>query len=188
VIPQVDGDVVRRAQRGDEEAFSVIVRTYQKPIFSYVLRAVADRELAEDLTQEVFLRAWRSLPNYAFRSQLSTWLYQVAKNLIFDERRNRSTRPPVCELVPESGPAALDPPIELTETIEELWAAIEELRPELKLPLLLRDVAGLSYKEIAETLDTSLANVKWRIYKARERVQLALAPKGVTEALGGAGA
>ncbi len=174
MLPQVGPDVVKRAQQGDERAYGAIVDAYRLPVFNYVLRTVADRELAEDLTQEVFLRVWKSLPSFGHRAQLSTWLFQVAKNVILDSVRARESRPRTTELVPEVTPAVSDVSAEQGETIRELWAAVEELNIDLRTALLLRDVVGLSYNEIADTLEVTLATVKWRIYKAREHVQLAL--------------
>jgi RNA polymerase sigma-70 factor (ECF subfamily) len=180
VLVQLDPSVVKRAQRGDERAFSVIVSTYQGPVFNYVLRSVGDRELAEDLTQDVFLRAWKSLSGYGYRAQLTTWLFQVAKNVVLDSVRAQSSRPRSVELVPELTPAIADAPIEQSETIDALWAAIGELSFDLKTPLLLRDVVGLSYNEIADALSIPLSTVKWRIYSAREAVQVLLAQAGIT--------
>lgn len=174
MIPQIGPEVVKRAQQGDERAYGVIVESYRLPVFNYILRTVADRELAEDLTQEVFLRVWRSLPSFGHRAQLSTWLFQVAKNVILDSVRARDSRPRTTELVPELTPAISDASAEQGETIRELWAAVEGLNLDLRTALLLRDVVGLSYNEIAETLEITLTTVKWRIYKAREQVQLAL--------------
>ena len=174
MLPQLAPDVVKRAQRGDERAYGAIVDAYRLPVFNYVLRTVSDRELAEDLTQEVFLRVWRSLPGFGHRAQLSTWLFQVAKNVVLDAVRARDSRPRTTELVPEVTPAILDASVEQTETIRELWCAVERLSLDLRTALLLRDVVGLSYNEIADTLDVSLATVKWRIFKAREHVQLEL--------------
>jgi RNA polymerase sigma-70 factor (ECF subfamily) len=74
----------------------------------------------------------------------------------------------------------VDAPVEQLETIQALWQAVDELNTDLKMALLLRDVVGLSYNEIADSLDTTLATVKWRIFKAREEVQLALAREGIT--------
>ena len=178
MLPQLAPDVVKRAQRGDERAYGAIVDAYRLPVFNYVLRTVADRELAEDLTQEVFLRVWRSLPSFGHRAQLSTWLFQVAKNVVLDAVRARDSRPRTTELVPEVTPAIDDASVEQTETIRELWCAVERLSLDLRTALLLRDVVGLSYNEIADTLDVSLATVKWRIFKAREHVQLELSELG----------
>jgi RNA polymerase sigma-70 factor (ECF subfamily) len=180
VLIQLDPSVVMKAQRGDEEAFSVIVRTYHTPIFNYVLRSVGDREHAEDLTQDVFLRVWRALPKYAFRAKLSTWIFQVAKNVVLDDIRSKKNRLQPVELVPELAPAAPEAPVEQADAIRALWIAVEQLTVDLKTALVLRDVIGLSYNEIAATLDVPLATVKWRIYSARNEVQLALAEAGIT--------
>lgn len=178
VLPQLAPDLVKRAQRGDERAYGAIVDAYRLPVFNYILRTVSDRELAEDLTQETFLRVWRSLPGFGHRAQLSTWLFQVAKNVVLDALRARDSRPRTTELVPEVTPTVLDAPVEQAETIRELWSAVEALNLDLRTALLLRDVVGLSYNEIADALDVSLPTVKWRIYKARERVQLRLTELG----------
>ena len=174
MLPQLAPDVVKRAQQGDERAYAQIVDAYRLPVFNYVLRTVNDREHAEDLTQEVFLRVWRSLPSFGHRAQLSTWLFQVAKNVVLDALRARDSRPRTTELVPEVTPAVVDPSAEEAETIRELWRAVGQLSDDLRTALLLRDVVGLSYNEIADTLEVNLTTVKWRIFKARERVQLEL--------------
>ena len=92
-LPQPDHGVLRKAQRGDERAFSIIVRTYQIPVYNYVLRMVGDRALAEDLTQEVFLRVFQGLPRFSLRSKFTTWLFQVTKNRVLDELRTIERRP-----------------------------------------------------------------------------------------------
>jgi RNA polymerase sigma-70 factor (ECF subfamily) len=180
-LPQPDLGVLRKAQRGDERAFSLIVRAYELPVFNYVLRLVGDRSLAEDLTQEVFLRVYQGLPSFSLRCRFTTWLFQVTKNRVLDELRARDRRPlaPLClDDVPPL--EVVDQPVERVETIDALWRAIDALNVDLKMALLLRDVVGLSYNEIAETLEVTLATVKWRIFKAREDVQLALAREGIT--------
>jgi len=179
-LVQPDFGVLRKAQRGDERAFSIIVRTYQVPVFNYVLRLVGDRALAEDLTQEVFLRVYQGLPRFSLRSKFTTWLFQVAKNRVLDELRAVERRPRATVQL-EDGPQfeVIDAPFERLEAIDALWRAVEHLNVDLKMALLLRDVVGLSYTEIADSLEITLATVKWRIYKAREDVQLALAREGI---------
>ncbi len=88
-LPQPDHGVLRKAQRGDERAFAIIVRSYQIPVYNYVLRMVNDRSLAEDLTQEVFLRVFQGLPRFSERSKFTTWLFQVTNNRVLDELRAR---------------------------------------------------------------------------------------------------
>jgi RNA polymerase sigma-70 factor (ECF subfamily) len=179
-LPQPDPGVLRKAQRGDERAFSIIVRAYQVPVFNYVLRLVGDRALAEDLTQEVFLRVYQGLPRFSLRSKFTTWLFQVTKNRVLDELRSVERRPrAVVELEDVPSLEVLDAPFERIEAIDAVWRAVEQLNPDLKSALLLRDVVGLSYSEIADSLEITLATVKWRIYKAREDVQLALAREGI---------
>ena len=145
------------------------------------MRLVGDRSLAEDLTQEVFLRVYQGLPKFSLRCKFTTWLFQVTKNRVLDELRASERRPRHLVALDDIPPLeALDAPIEQGETVDALWRAIENLSVDLKMALLLRDVTGLSYTEIADSLEITLATVKWRIYKAREEVQLALAREGIT--------
>ena len=181
-LAQPDLGVLRKAQRGDERAFSLILRAYETPVFNYVLRLVGgDRALAEDLTQEVFLRVYQGLPKFSLRSKFTTWLFQVTKNRVLDELRAVERRPRALVAIDDIAPLeVLDAPIERLEEIDALWKAVENLSTDLKMALLLRDVVGLSYTEIADSLEVTLATVKWRIYKAREEVQIALVREGVS--------
>jgi RNA polymerase sigma-70 factor (ECF subfamily) len=184
-LAQPDFGVLRKAQRGDERAFSLIVRAYEVPVFNYVMRLVGDRALAEDLTQEVFIRVFQGLPKFSLRSKFTTWLFQVTKNRVLDELRASERRPRSLVAIDDAPPLeVVDAPVEQVETIAALWVAVDELSTDLKMALLLRDVVGLSYNEIADSLDTTLATVKWRIFKAREEVQLALAREGITSGSG----
>jgi RNA polymerase sigma-70 factor (ECF subfamily) len=179
-LPQPDLGVLRKAQRGDERAFAIIVRMYEQPVYNYVVRLTGDRALAEDLTQEVFLRVFQGLPGFSLRSRFTTWLFQVTKNRVLDELRALERRPRTVLALEDIPPLeVVDAPAEQSETIEAVWHAVEALNPDLKMALLLRDIVGLSYSEIAETLEITLATVKWRIYKAREEVQVALHRRGV---------
>jgi RNA polymerase sigma-70 factor (ECF subfamily) len=173
-LAQPDEALVRAAQRGDESAFAQLMSNYELPIFNYVLHSVGNYHQAEDLTQDIFLRALKSLPGFSFRSKFTTWLFAIAKNRILDELRTNGRRPSTVDL-DDAGPFAVGglSPDQHAE-MGDVWSAIETLETELKMPLLLRDVVGLPYQEIAESLEISLPNVRWRIYVARRRVQLAL--------------
>jgi RNA polymerase sigma-70 factor (ECF subfamily) len=178
---QPDLGVLRKAQRGDERAFTLIVRTYEQPVFNYVLRLVGDRTLAEDLTQEVFLRVFQGLPKFSLRCRFTTWLFQVTKNRVLDELRANERRPRLTVMLDDVPHLeVLDAPLEQVEAMDAVWRAVEGLNVDLKMALLLRDVVGLSYTEIADSLEITLATVKWRIYKAREEVQDSLAREGIT--------
>jgi RNA polymerase sigma-70 factor (ECF subfamily) len=180
-LAQPDPGVLRKAQRGDERAFTLIVRAYEVPVFNYVLRLVGDRSLAEDLTQEVFLRVFQGLPGFSLRAKFTTWLFQVTKNRVLDELRATERRPRATVTLDDLPPLeVLDAPFERLEAIDAVWRAVEALNVDLKMALLLRDVVGMPYTEIADSLEITLATVKWRIYKAREEVQLALAREGIT--------
>ena len=181
-LPQPDLAVLRKAQRGDERAFAIILRTYETPVYNYVLRLTnGDKALAEDLTQEVFLRVFQGLPRFSLRCKFTTWLFQVTKNRVLDELRAKERRP-LTPVTLDDAPhlEALDQPAERVEAIDGLWRAIDALPVDLKMALLLRDVVGLSYNEIADSLEITLATVKWRIFKAREDVQIALSRQGIT--------
>jgi RNA polymerase sigma-70 factor, ECF subfamily len=181
-LPQPDLAILRKAQRGDERAFAIIVRTYETPVYNYVLRLTSgDKSLAEDLTQEVFLRVFQGLPRFSLRCKFTTWLFQVTKNRVLDELRAKERRPfaPV-NLDDAPQLEVVDAPADRVEAIDALWRAIDELPVDLKMALLLRDVVGLSYNEIADSLEITLATVKWRIFKAREDVQVALERYGIT--------
>ena len=171
-LPQPDPNVLRLARRGDERAFALIVRQYQTPLYNYIARILGgDRALAEDMCQEVFLRVYQALPGFDNRCQFTTWLFQVAKHRVVDELRARERRGrPTVELSSAPQLYLSVSPAEPIESMEAVWEAIAGLSLDLKMALLLRDVVGLSYAEIAEALETTLATVKWRIYKARETV------------------
>jgi len=179
-LTQPDLDVLRKAQRGDEHAFRIILNAYETPVYNYVLRMVGDRALAEDLSQEIFLRIYQGLPGFSLRCRFTTWLFQVAKNRVLDELRARERKPQSSLTLDDLPPLeVVDAPPERVEMIDGVWRAVAALNPDLKMALLLRDVVGLSYTEIADSLEITLATVKWRIFKAREEVQLALVREGI---------
>src|SRR5438094_9871554 len=123
-LEQPDPDVLRRAQRGDERAFALILRAYETPIFNYVYRVVGDRANAEDLTQEVFLRVFQALPRFSLRCKFTTWLFQVTKNRVLDELRARERRPQAIVTLDDApGLETIDPPIEEAEAIDAVWRA-----------------------------------------------------------------
>jgi RNA polymerase sigma-70 factor (ECF subfamily) len=179
-LPQPDPAVLRKAQQGDREAFASIVRAYETPIYNYIVRLTGDRSLAEDLTQEVFVRVFNGLPRFSLRCKFTTWLFQVTKNRVLDELRARERRPSGLSFDDVPPIEIFDQPAERSETIDAIWRAVQDLNPDLKMALLLRDVVGMPYNEIADSLEITLSTVKWRIFKAREEVQLSLAREGIT--------
>ena len=177
-LAQPDPSILRRAQAGDERAFAVIVHAYERLIFTYTYRLLDDRRLAEDLTQDVFLKVFRGLPGFSEGSAFTTWLFQIAKNSVIDELRSQERRPHSLNIDDVKAPALVEPRFDQREPIERLWAAVGELTVDLREALLLRDIVGLSYAEIADSLDITVSTVKWRIHKAREGVQGVLEQEG----------
>src|SRR5580765_965327 len=121
-LTQPDLGVLRKAQRGDERAFTLIVRAYETPVYNDVLRLVGDRSLAEDLTQEVFLRVFQGLPGFSLRSKFTTWMFQVTKNRVLDELRASERRPRAVVALEDVPPLeVVDAPMERVETIDAVW-------------------------------------------------------------------
>lgn len=181
-MEQPSPDHIRRATEGDHGAIEELVRLYYGPILQYLYRFVGDMSDAEDLAQEVFLRMARNLRGFDGRSRFSTWLFQIAKNAGIDFLRRRETERQHREtgdrrVLPDSRDA-----IGQVEEAQVLWQSIGSLNDDLRSALLLRDLMGFRYQEIADILGCTLSTVKWRIYEARERVQRRF------RELGGAGA
>src|ERR1700693_2643790 len=124
-LQQPDFGVLRKAQHGDERAFTLIVRAYEGPVYNYVLRLVGgDRVLAEDLTQEVFLRVFQGLPRFSLRSKVTTWLFQVTKNRVLDELRANERRPRLSLVLDDVTPLELvDARMERLHAGGGSWAA-----------------------------------------------------------------
>jgi len=171
-----DAQLVRRCLAGEEAAWEEIVRQYSRRIYNLAYRFTGNRAAAEDLTQEVFLRLYRTLEQYDPREgDLSNWLMRVARNLIIDDYRRRMRTPTengedLAEheyhlRADERGdPQTL---VERRELSAVIHAALAKLSPELRACVILRDLEGLSYQEIAELLRIPEGTVKSRINRGR---------------------
>lgn len=188
-----DESLAAQAQSGAAEAFSELVRRFQRPVYSLVVRMVRDRALAEDLSQEAFVRAWRKLASYDSKRPFRSWMFKIAHNLAIDElRRQRPDTVPIEE--PESegmdllsrleDPKAVDPGARLdTErALGHLEEALVHLRPAYREVILLRFKEGLAYEEIAQVMDLPLGTVKTHIFRARKELMEAIAAAGYDEA------
>ena len=169
---QVDGDLVSQAARGDRQAFCTLVRVYQDRLFNVCLRIVGDRQTAEDLTQEAFMKAHDSMVRFDGRAAFYTWLYRIAVNLCLSERRSRRT---LRLLVNEDGvgaqqAAAIPSPMERADLREQhslVLAALADLEEEYRVVVVLRDIDSLDYSEIAEILGVPTGTVKSRLHRGR---------------------
>lgn len=159
-----DPTIIRAAAKGDQAAFADLVRLYQEPVWRFLTRYVGDAHLAEDLTQETFLKLHRRLGSYRFRSKFSTWVFSIARNSAIDSHRSATRRDRLPEVAPR--PAPIGQPglgVELDE-------ALASLSPKLREALLLVEVLGLRYREVAEVLEVPIGTVKSRVFHARNEL------------------
>jgi RNA polymerase sigma-70 factor, ECF subfamily len=185
-----DQEVVLRARAGSERAYRELVRRYERPIFSLIYRMVRDRELAEDLAQETFVKALNALDSYRPEYKFSSWIFKISNNTAIDHLRRReldtlsldgsphATTPDAVEAtalqIGDRGETPLDV-VEARELGGEIEQAIARLRPEYRQCILLRHVEGRAYEEIAEILDLPLGTVKTYIHRARNELRTYLA-------------
>jgi RNA polymerase sigma-70 factor (ECF subfamily) len=177
VVPQ-EPDVVR-AMDGDKEAFARIVERYQGMVYTLAFNTLGSHVDAEDAAQEVFLRAYRKLPGFRGASAFSTWLFRLAVNTIIDYQR-RERRAPVPVEVPERAAHADSEPLQRVG-YGHLMSALAELPPDYRVPVVLRDVYGLEYKEIARVLDRPLGTVKAYVHRGRSALRLRLRGSGALD-------
>lgn len=176
---------IEAARRGDEAAFEQLVRTYENKVYHLALRMCGNREDAMEIAQEAFLSAWRGLPFFREESSFATWLYRLTSNAAIDflRRDKRSVTGPSLD-DDEAFTQAPDPApsphsrAEQKELREALAAGLATLTPEHRQVLLLRELQGMSYEEIARALDLDLGTVKSRIARAREKLRKYLIQQG----------
>ncbi len=180
-----DAILVLRCQEGDCEAFDEIVARYKDGIYNYISRMISNRDEVEDLAQEVFVRAYAGLKSFRQDSNLRTWLYRIANNLCIDRYRRagverRLVTPLEREHEGEEGAREIDLPdrtydplvvCERTELQAQVQKALSRLPDKLRTTILLYDMEGLSYEEIAETLDVPIGTVKSRLFNARMQLR-----------------
>jgi RNA polymerase sigma-70 factor (ECF subfamily) len=176
-----DKKLVERVQKGDKGAFDLLVLKYQHKIVNLIMRYVRDPELALDIAQEAFIKAYRALPRFRGDSAFYTWMYRIAVNTAKNHLAAQRRRPMDVELdmqdpeqydlhaklketdTPE-GVALGD---ELQETVERAIAALPE---DLRTAIVLRELEGMSYEEIAQTMECPVGTVRSRIFRARDAI------------------
>lgn len=176
-----DGDeaeLISRAAGGDTQAFGVLVERYQRRVVGVAMSVVHNQEDALELAQETFVRAFENLPKFESRSSFSTWVYRIAANLAIDFWRRESRHPMVRGEDAENEIAKVPSPTgdsfkeaSRKELSGRLKAALDELTPEHRAVILLREVEGLSYDEISETLNCPRGTVMSRLHYARTRLR-----------------
>jgi len=185
-----DQDIVALARAGEEAAYRELIRRYERPLFSLLYRMVRDRELAEDLAQETFVKALNAIESYRPEYKFSSWIFKIANNAAIDHLRRRELHTLSLEGSPHAEtPEAVEAtalqigdrqesPLDEVEARElggQIEQAIAGLRPEYRSCILLRHVEGRAYEEIAEILNLPLGTVKTYIHRARNELRQALA-------------
>jgi RNA polymerase sigma-70 factor (ECF subfamily) len=172
---EIEHNLVTRAQQGDREAFSELVRCHREGVINVVYRMCGDAALAEDAAQEAFIRAWQHLASYQPRSAFRNWVYRIAANVALDAlRRERETVDVDAVPVAAPGPGPEAALIE-KERAGRVRQAVLALPPASRAVLVLREYEGLSYQEIAYTLDIPMGTVMSRLNYARNRIRESLA-------------
>jgi RNA polymerase sigma-70 factor, ECF subfamily len=185
-----DQEVVLLARSGREAAYRELIRRYERPVFALLFRMVRDRELAEDLSQETFVKALNAIESYRPEFKFSSWIFKIANNAAIDHLRRReldtlsldgsphAETPEAMQATALQIGARQESPLDTVEAKElgsEIEAAIGRLRPEYRSCILLRHVEGRAYEEIAEILNLPLGTVKTYIHRARNELRVALA-------------
>ena len=186
-MPDLDDELMERYRAGDEDAFTLLVRRHQQPLVNFIARFINDRDGAEDLAQETFIRIFKASRRYQpERAHFKTWMYHIASNLCKNELRNRGRRDryrvdnvvdssdegdieqiDLIERAPADVSFQPEVALERKELHDAIQTAIAELPEQYRVPLILRDLQGLSYDEISETLELRDGTTKSRINRAR---------------------
>ena len=185
-----DQEIVALARAGNEAGYRELIRRYERPVFSLLYRMLRDRELAEDLAQETFIKALNAIESYRPEFKFSSWIFKIANNAAIDHLRRReldtlslegsphAETPDAVEATALQVGAKQESPLDAVEARElggQIEVAIAQLRPEYRSCILLRHVDGRAYEEIAEILDLPLGTVKTYIHRARNELRQALA-------------
>ncbi|WP_169294105.1 RNA polymerase sigma factor RpoE [Advenella sp. EE-W14] len=184
----VDAELVARVQKGDKRAFDLLVLKYQRKIMRLLARMLNNQAEIEDIAQETFIKAYRALPQFRGESAFYTWLYRIAINtarnwlssnqrkmLVSDtfETKEGETFSQSDNLIDIDTPESRMVSSEIAQTVNK---AIEELPEDLRTAIVLREIEGLSYEEIAQTMECPIGTVRSRIFRAREAIAARLKP------------
>jgi RNA polymerase sigma-70 factor (ECF subfamily) len=176
-----DAECVRRLQRGETEAFAILLERHQKSIFNLLYRILGDYDDAAEVSQEAFLSAYRSIKSFRGDASFSTWLYRIAVNHANTRRKSAAAsqqRILRMELLDPAGDGASDPAdaLERKEMRERVQAALNGLDAEDATIILLRDLQDVPYEAVADILEVPIGTVKSRLHRARQALKARLAP------------
>jgi RNA polymerase sigma-70 factor (ECF subfamily) len=189
VQPVDDKELVTRALEGDESAFRELLERFRRPVFSLVYRMIGDRELAEDLAQESFVKAFNNLDSYNPNYRFSSWLFKIANNHAIDHLRRarlatvsihgsphaaNAEREEETRIVLESQDESPEQEMLALELGSEIEEAIAQLRPDYRTAVILRHIENRPYEEIAEIMEVPIGTVKTFLHRARAELRGAL--------------
>jgi RNA polymerase sigma-70 factor (ECF subfamily) len=162
-LKEIDKEIIKRCQNGENDSFEIIYNHYKDYVYTLIYRTVGNREDAEDLQQEVFLKIFQNIKNFRFKSSFTTYIFQIVHNLCIDNvyRKKRIFKRDISEI-------KNDFKIDLKGDIEKVLNSIE---PKYRMCVILRDIEGFSYKEISKILKISEGTVKSRINRGREKLR-----------------
>jgi RNA polymerase sigma-70 factor, ECF subfamily len=170
----IDGAVIEACQQGDREAFQLLFETYKDKVFSIAVYSVGgDRAVADDVTQQIFLKLFTAIRQFRGDSEFSTWLYRLVVNACLDERRRRKRWLPWGETVATTNACEKRPQeqqFDRLEVAEAVREAIADLKPKFRLPILLKYIEGLSYEEIASVMGCSKGTVASRLNRGHSQL------------------
>jgi RNA polymerase sigma-70 factor (ECF subfamily) len=185
---EIDQQLVERVQRGDKRAFDLLVSKYQRKIFRLLSRLIRDPAEVEDVAQEAFIKAYRALPNFRGDSAFYTWLYRIAINTAKNHLVSQGRRAPTSTEADIEEAETFDDAEHLRDlntpdsmlltkqVAEAVNRAIDQLPEDLRTAIVLREIEGLSYEEIAESMNCPIGTVRSRIFRAREAIAQELKP------------
>ena len=172
-----DFNLIRKFIDGDESTFRILVLKHKDKVRNLVFLTIGNRELVDDVSQEVFISVFNKLKFFRFESQFTTWLYRITVNKCKDHLRKikiRSIFVPIKDSDEDIG--GFSRPSDNIDVKEVVHSAIDKLPEKLKIPLVMREMDGLSYKEIADQLNCEVGTIKSRIFRARETLKIFLQP------------
>ena len=171
-----DFSLVKRFIDGDESTFRLLVQRHKEKVRNIIYLTLGDSDAVDDIAQEVFITVYKNLKNFRFESLFTTWLYRITVNKSKDHLRKKNVRRIFVPITEASGELNNDLITEKSDISKIVMAAILKLPQKLKTPLLLKDIEGFSYQEIAETMECEIGTVKSRIFRAREGLKKILQP------------
>ncbi len=177
-----DPELIKAVGQKDNSAFRMLVNRHQQKVVSLALRFTRNRQDAEDIAQDVFFTIWKKAKKFKGDSALSTWIHRITVNTSLNFlRKHKRDKPDYGDerLASEAAPASSSPDksLESEQNKQMLYDALEELPEKYRIPLILNKLEGLSYKEVAETLNLSVPNIETRIHRARKALQEILIKK-----------